>query len=150
MIENNIDVAKIMREIRASVMEKKFEHGIDEELLNIRKDMSCFSDELVLNRKNIETYLVMGMRIPKFSRFPSILRPILIIITRLVRKVTLYMTREQTIVNKGLYQLIGDLLKQNDNNQKLTFIILQLYRENKEMKEQLNKYQLIVEELKRN
>ena len=148
MFDDDIEVAKIMRAI--SIMEENFNYDTVEDLMKIRFDMACLIDNIKNNKSNIEPYLAMGMRIPKFSSFPSIIRPILIVLTRLVRKATLYMTREQTIVNTGLYQLMGDLAKQNEYNQKLIFTILHLYFENKNLKNTVKHYQAIVEKLQKN
>lgn len=137
MYHKEIDVAAIMREIRkktdlqdnlglsALYDEKGYEKV--REISRYLQDSRAWIEE---KREEAKPVLEMGMRIPAFNMIRPLFRKACILIARCIRKATLHITREQTIVNRRLDECVHELAK---SDQLLTTQLIQLLYENNQL-----------------
>lgn len=113
MFDQIVDVAAIMRHIKASVAENQpqNEYSQDDSFSETDKEIKRIHEFLENTRCSAVPYLDMGMRIPAFSRFCVPVRKLFYFIARLIRKATLFMTREQSIVNHSVDSCIKALVE---------------------------------------
>lgn len=143
MYDPQIDVAAIMREIKANIIpEVSFLEGEEQEDKQIKateQEVHRVLSFIENTRLDAQPYLVMGMRIPGFGRFNILLRKSFRFLARLIRKSTLHITREQTLVNQSVDANIKALAECNQ------VIFSGLTAQNKMLKEMiLDQHELIL------
>ena len=156
MYNKEIDVAQIMREIKAKVVPEKnilFEVDHDDlneenrEIISIINELDRIHSFIENTCDNSSEYLEVGMRIPEYSKFPFVMRKIFILITRTMRKLTRFLAKDQTIVNKNVDATIKALVESQEQLGKSFKITNNLLIENTSIKQKMDEQISLIEKL---
>ena len=126
MFDSKVDVAAIMQEIKRSVLgDMDNEYALGNEAEKI-------ADFIHNTRKENEPYMEIGLRLPQALRFPAPVRKMIVLFSRLVRKSTRFIAKDQIIVNHNVDACIKALVEREDAIRKeLESRIAAMERENK-------------------
>lgn len=107
MYDKSIDVAEIMRKIKSEVMPEdvytsKSSSKTPQILADSINEINRIHSFLINTRSNMELHKVIGYNVPKFDRFPLLVRKLLRLTARIISKTTRFITREQNIVNDDI------------------------------------------------
>ena len=130
-MSNQIDVAKIMHEIRANVIPDDYSYTES-------KDFDELKRIVWERREDNQNYIEIGSHLPQGKRFPGIIRLMIQIVARAVRKATRFMMVDQIIVNRNVDSSL-DALSQCDEvmYNKLMSEIEKLKKENQELSQKV-------------
>ena len=107
MFHSTIDVAEIMREIKSNIVPEISEASSDDELQRIT--------DFIYNRRNSsEEYENIGYILPDATKYPSIIRKIIVFVLRVVRKLSRFIINDQIIINKNTNACIKALVERED------------------------------------
>ncbi len=143
MYNNEIDVAAIMREIKASVVPQNDFTLAPEQLnglIEVRdayKELNRIQEFITNTRNNSAPFLDMGMRLPECSRFNLFLRKILRFVARFIRKAIHHISKEQSIVNHNTDACIKALTESNQVILKTLFCMNELSESNKQLSQRI-------------
>lgn len=151
MYSKTVDVAAIMRKIKAeaipqtdSIEDDSFE-CLNDQIRASYREMERIQSFIGNTSSTANPYLDMGMRIPSFTRFPKFIRGFFVLLTRCVRKATLFMTREQSVVNHSAFDCIKAI---TENEHNLLHAIKSLEKELRVIKEKYDITQSQLDALK--
>lgn len=158
MFHQTIDVAKIMNEIKASIVpEEKIEivgnkdNEINKKIIEIHNEMNRINTYIKGARYKAEANLNVGSNIPQFMSFSPWKRKILIPLQKIVQKAILFMTREQAHVNIVFNDCIRAISEYNELNKELLELISIQAKENEILKKQIRECKVEIDNLnKRN
>ena len=146
MYNKEIDVAAIMRDIKSRVIPENStfieiddcESKENREIISIINEVDRIHSFINNTRENSADYLDFGMRIPEYSRFPYIIRKILVLITRIMRKLTRFLAKDQTIVNKNTDATIKALVESQEQLLKSIKNTMELNNRNNHLEKEIN------------
>lgn len=107
MFHSEIDVAEIMREIKSNIVPEVFESSSDDELQRI-------TDFINNTRNNSEEYVNIGYILPNTAKYPPIIRKIVILVLRVIRKLSRFIINDQIVFNKNTVACIKALVERED------------------------------------
>lgn len=113
MFDENIDVAAIMREIKADVTGDDFGENIRYSLYN--SDTNRITDFIVNVMNDSEKYLDIGNHLPLCERYPSFIGVIFRVISRIIRKSARFILRDQIAVNHNTISCLNALIEREDS-----------------------------------
>jgi O-antigen chain-terminating methyltransferase len=114
-----IDVAQIMRDIRAQIIpnaNESFIPDLESEnrlLVSNRNELNRIFDFIENTRRDSNEHLAIGSRLPSFNRFNTLVKRLLLFLVRIVRKATRFITRDQIIVNQNVDVCLKALVESN-------------------------------------
>jgi predicted TPR repeat methyltransferase len=112
-----IDVAQIMRDIRAQIIPDDQEifdltlKSEDDVLTPHLNELNRIFDFIARTRNDSSEHLDIGKRLPAFNRFNALMKKILIFLARVVRKAARVITRDQIIVNYNVDKCLKALVE---------------------------------------
>jgi len=135
MFDENIDVVKIMEEIKNEVWDEKINYTSIAEYEGIEE-----IDNLIANTRNYtKAFCVLGMYLPEIAKCPKIINKFIQLIARVIRKSSSFITRDQMIINDNIDVCIELLIeRQNIAVQQANKKILELERKIYELEKNKN------------
>ena len=121
MYDTDIQVVEIMDEIKHRISNECNPDSsipneeLNEEYAQIIKKINCIHDYINFLQEDLKPNLIIGQKIPEFSRYPLLLKKILQLTAKLFARCTRFITYEQTKVNQDLIDIIQGLLESEKN-----------------------------------
>lgn len=133
MFNQEVDVAKIMHELKASVQVEN-----NEETADIQGAVAALRTEIEGARVSYYPHLIIGERLPSALRWPKPLRKVVQFMGRIVRKMNKFIIYDQRIVNQNMDICLDNIVKREDYMlQLIDNSIRDLKLENKLLKDQI-------------
>ncbi len=110
MFDEEINVVKIMEEIKREVLEEKKMNYIISDSEEIER-----IDEFITNTRNSsKSFYVLGVHLPTIEKFPNIINKFIHLIAKIIRKSCRFIIRDQMSINDNMDACIQALLDRQD------------------------------------
>lgn len=128
-----IDVAEIMREIRANTIPDDFSYEKTEDFTGLGFTVWLCRDENAPRN-------AIGNKLPNASRFPGVVRTLIRFVARCIRKAAGFIISDQIFINRNIDKSLEALSKRDDIiYSDLLQKIEKLEKENERLDKELNK-----------
>ena len=109
MINQQVDVSKIMYEIKARVQPEE-----DQESVDLCKKERGFKDDIYNARMAYFPVMDIGDRLPAATKLPRFTRGLARFVGRIVRKLNKFIIYDQKIVNRNIDVCVDTIVKRED------------------------------------
>ena len=109
MFNQEVDVAKIMQEIKSRIQPEDIEEMVDLQAAVVNKKI-----EIVNAREIYYPYINIGERLPGGQRFPKFMRKLVHFAGKIVRRMNKFIIYDQRIVNQNVDTCISEIVTRED------------------------------------